>query len=47
MGPKWELNYIRRAKETELIVLNKDIAYNILESSSKPGESKSFLVKIA
>lgn len=42
MGLKWELPYIRRAKETELIVLNRDLSYNILETSSKPGQQNPF-----
>lgn len=42
MGDKWELAHIRRAKETELIVLNRDLAYNILECASKPGEKNPF-----
>lgn len=46
MGSKWELNYIRRAKETELIVLNRSIAYNILESSSKPGSQNTFWARL-
>lgn len=46
MGPKWELPYIRRAKETELIVLNREFSYNILENSSKPGDQNPFWGKL-
>ena len=42
MGQKWELPFIRRGKETELIVLNRDLAYNILEDASRPGEKNPF-----
>lgn len=42
MGDKWEFAYIRRAKETELIVLNRDLAYNILEDASRPGDKNPF-----
>lgn len=42
MSPHWENRYDRRAKETELIVLNRHLTYNILEDSSKSGDKNPF-----
>jgi hypothetical protein len=42
MGSEWDLSYIRRGKETELIVLDRAFSYNILESRSRPGEKNPF-----
>lgn len=42
MGLHWAEPHVRRAKETELIVLNRDLAYNILEDTSRPGEKNPF-----
>jgi len=36
MGSQWE-PYIRRAKETEHIVLNRSLSYNVLEDGSRSG----------
>lgn len=42
MGLHWDQSYVRRGKETELIVLNRNLAYNILEDASRAGEKNSF-----
>jgi GIY-YIG catalytic domain/NUMOD3 motif len=42
MGSNWDLSYVRRGKETELIVLNRHLAYNVLEDASRPGEKNPF-----
>nr|ALO63403.1 putative GIY-YIG homing endonuclease [Carteria sp. SAG 8-5]ALO63405.1 putative GIY-YIG homing endonuclease [Carteria sp. SAG 8-5] len=41
MGDAWESRDLRQGKELELIVLNREIAYNILEES-KNGEKNPF-----
>jgi len=46
MGDKWQLPLTRRGKETELIVLDRDLCYNICVSSSRFGESNSFWAKV-
>ena len=46
MGPKWSIPYIRRGKETELIILNREFAYNILEEQSRSGEKNPFWKKL-
>ncbi len=42
MGPIWEDVLKRRGKETELIILDRALCYNILETSSRPGELNPF-----
>ena len=42
MGETWELSHVRRAKETELIVLTRNLAYNIFEDASKSGDKNPF-----
>jgi GIY-YIG catalytic domain/NUMOD1 domain/NUMOD3 motif len=42
MGTDWEEKWIRRGKETELIVLDRNKSYNILEDESRPGELNPF-----
>lgn len=42
MGERWIKQYIRRGKETELIILDRNQCYNILEDSSRPGELNPF-----
>jgi hypothetical protein len=46
MGKTWEDAIIRRGKETELIVLDRSLCYNILETISKPGEKNPFWGRI-
>lgn len=46
MGHTWTQSYIRRGKETELIVLDRQFCYNILEDSSRPGSLNPFWKKI-
>ena len=46
MGEKWTESYIRRGKETELIILDRNQCYNILENNSRPGELNPFWKKI-
>lgn len=46
MGEKWTESYIRRGKETELIILDRNQCYNILEDSSRPGELNPFWKKL-
>lgn len=46
MGEKWIESYIRRGKETELIILDRNQCYNILEDASRPGELNPFWKKI-
>lgn len=46
MGEKWTESYIRRGKETELIILDRNQCYNILEDMSRPGELNPFWKKI-
>jgi hypothetical protein len=46
MGQKWAESYIRRGKETELIILDRTQCYNILEDSSRPGELNPFWKKL-
>ena len=45
MGDQWSASSIRRAKETELIILNRSLTYNILESHSNPGGLNPFWKK--
>nr|YP_009184719.1 putative GIY YIG homing endonuclease [Oogamochlamys gigantea]YP_009184758.1 putative GIY YIG homing endonuclease [Oogamochlamys gigantea]ALO62834.1 putative GIY YIG homing endonuclease [Oogamochlamys gigantea]ALO62841.1 putative GIY YIG homing endonuclease [Oogamochlamys gigantea] len=44
LGQQWEIAEIRRGKEMELIVLDREICYNILEGSpgEKSGEKNPF-----
>ena len=42
LGPTWENSLIRRGKETELIILDRALCYNILESGLRPGELNPF-----
>ena len=46
MGEKWTESYNRRGKETELIILDRNQCYNILEDASRPGELNLFWKKI-
>ncbi len=46
MGEKWIESYTRRGKETELIILDRNQCYNILEDASRPGELNPFWKKI-
>lgn len=46
MGEKWEQPIIRRGKETELIVLDRNLCYNIISTSSPPGETNPFWGKV-
>jgi len=46
MGEKWTESYNRRGKETELIILDRNQCYNILEDASRPGELNPFWKKI-
>jgi hypothetical protein len=46
MGEKWIESYIRRGKETELIILDRNQCYNILEDASRPGELNPFWKKV-
>jgi hypothetical protein len=45
MGEKWTESYIRRGKETKLIILDRNQCYNILENASRPGELNPFWKK--
>lgn len=42
IGNQWDLNYVRRAKETELIVLKRQLCYNILIDTSRPNHLNPF-----
>jgi hypothetical protein len=42
LGSNWEDVLIRRGKETELILLDRNLCYNILETSSTPGPLNYF-----
>jgi hypothetical protein len=42
LGEKWSDPAIRRGKELELIILNRDISYNVLEGIQKPGDKNPF-----
>jgi hypothetical protein len=46
MGESWNEPSARRRKELELIILDKDLSYNILEGISKPGEKNPFWGKL-
>jgi hypothetical protein len=46
MGTEWKLRPTRIAKEIELIVLNRNITYNILEGISNPGDENPFWGRI-
>lgn len=48
MGKRWTESYIRRGKETELIILDRNQCYNILEdtSRSRPGDLNPFWKKL-
>ena len=46
MGPCWENVLNRRGKETELIILDRALCYNILETTSKPGELNPFFGRL-
>jgi hypothetical protein len=47
MGKKWNQSFIRRGKELELIVLDRGLCYNILNSAdSKSGENNPFWGRI-
>ena len=46
MGERWAQSYVRRGKETELIILDRNQCYNILEDASRPGELNPFWKKI-
>jgi len=45
MGPNWELPYVRRGKEQELIILDRSLCYNILETNSPSKELNGFWSK--
>lgn len=42
MGERWEQTIIRRGKETELIVLDRALCYNVISTFSPPGELNPF-----
>jgi hypothetical protein len=42
LGEKWSDPVIRRGKELELIILNRNISYNVLEGIQKPGDKNPF-----
>lgn len=42
MGPAWDLPFVRRGKEMELIVLDRALAYNVSETYSRPGKTNPF-----
>lgn len=47
MGEKWSQSFIRRGKEFELIVLDRALCYNIIDSfDSKSGEKNPFWGRI-
>ncbi len=46
MGEQWKDSSIRRGKESELIVLDRHICYNILETYSRPGELNAFYKRL-
>lgn len=46
IGQEWAESYIRRGKETELIVLDRTKCYNILEDISRPGKLNPFWKKL-
>lgn len=46
MGPQWEDASVRRGKELELIVLDRTLCYNIVESASRPGEQNPFFGRV-
>ena len=46
LGEKWSDPVIRRGKELELIILNRDVSYNVLEGIKKPGDKNPFWGKI-
>jgi hypothetical protein len=46
IGEKWEDPTIRRAKELELIILNTNMSYNILEGIQRPGDKNPFWGRI-
>ncbi len=46
MGPQWEDSSVRRGKELELIVLDRTLCYNIVESASRPGEQNPFFGRV-
>jgi len=45
-GPIWETVIIRRGKEAELIIADRHLCYNILETSSRPGELNPFFGRL-
>ena len=45
-GDKWSDPIVRRGKELELIILDRNITYNILEGTKKPGEKNPFWGRI-
>jgi len=42
MGEEWKDVVERRAKETEMIIKDRKLCYNIIDSSTRPGELNSF-----
>ena len=46
LGTVWENVIVRRGKESELIILDRALCYNILEGDSKPGELNPFFGRL-
>ena len=46
IGQEWSDPVFRRAKELELIILNRNISYNILEGIQRPGDKNPFWGRI-
>jgi hypothetical protein len=46
IGQEWSDPVVRRAKELELIILNINISYNILEGIQRPGDKNPFWGRI-
>ena len=42
LGNEWENSAVRRGKELEYIIQNRNQAYNVLEGISKPGDKNPF-----
>jgi len=46
IGQEWSDPVVRRGKELELIILNRNVSYNILEGIKKPGDKNPFWGKV-
>ena len=47
LGPQWSEAFLRRGKETELIVLNRDLCYNVLSHvNDRGGEKNGFWKRV-